>query len=190
MLIGWCSWSQRAARVSPRVNVKVTPQPGRMSSHLPITIQRFPSPNAISRGGVPARPRPIRGRGIAAGVAPRGNARVPHHPGRIRPHPRSRNPATPRQIRRTEDVYVGSLSRYRTARCENPNHTGRSLIGWGSWGPCHPVKIGPHPRITNPSIILQLQQTEDENDGSPGSTPPCTVWNPQPTGSLLIGWGS
>ena len=33
MLIGWGSWSQRAARVAPRVNVEVSPHPGRMRCH-------------------------------------------------------------------------------------------------------------------------------------------------------------
>ena len=37
LLIGWGSWSQRAARVAPGDTVEVPPHPGRIGSHLQIT---------------------------------------------------------------------------------------------------------------------------------------------------------
>ena len=90
------------------------------------------------------------------------------------------------------------------ARCGNPNHTGWLLIGLGSWSqrtarvaslanvevPPHPARIGSHPRIINPSIQLQLQQTGDGNSEPRGRYHPGWYGKPNPTGLLMIGWGS
>ena len=38
MLIGWCSWNKRTARVAPRVNVEVAPDTGRITSRPRIRI--------------------------------------------------------------------------------------------------------------------------------------------------------
>ena len=54
----------------------------------------------------------------------------------------------------------------------------------------HPGKTGSHPRVTNPSINVQLQQTGDESGDPSGRYRSARCGNPKPTGSLLIGWGS
>ena len=78
------------------------------------------------------------------------------------------------------------------------------IIGWGSWSqraarvaprdnvevPPHPGRIRSHPRMINPSILLQLQQTGDENGNPAGRYRPTRCGNPNPTSWLLIGWGS
>ena len=56
--------------------------------------------------------------------------------------------------------------------------------------PPHPRKIGSHLRIINPPISLRLQQPGDDNDDLPGRYRPARCGNPNPTGWLLIGWGS
>ena len=55
------------------------------------------------------------------------------------------------------------------------------LIGWGPWSQRHPRRIRFHPRIRNPSIHLQLQQTGHENGGLPGRYLPARCGNPNPT---------
>ena len=109
------------------------------------------------------------GTGPAAGVAPWEKARVPLHRGREGKTPSMvRNPSKPLQLRRTGDENVDPPGRYGPARCGNPNSTGRSFLGWGVWSQSHPERIGPHPRIINHSIHLQLRETGDENDVPPG----------------------
>ena len=44
----------------------------------------------------------------------------------------------------------------------------------------HPGRIKSHPRITNPSIHLQLQQTGDEKCDAPGPYRPTRCGNPNP----------
>ena len=56
--------------------------------------------------------------------------------------------------------------------------------------PPHPGRIISRPRIINLSISLQLQQPGDENADPPGRYRPAGCGNPNPTGWLLIGWGS
>ena len=55
--------------------------------------------------------------------------------------------------------------------------------------PPQPGRIRFYPRMINPSIPLQLQQTGDENRDRPGRYLPARCGNPNPTGWLLIGWG-
>ena len=49
----------------------------------------------------------------------------------------------------------------------------------------HPGRIRSHARILNVSIHLQLQQTGDENGGTPDRHLPSRCENPNPTGFLL-----
>ena len=53
---------------------------------------------------------------------------------------------------------------------------------------CAPGRISSHPRITNPSIHLQLQLPGDENEDPPGRYRRAGCGNPNPSGWLLIGW--
>ena len=136
MLIGWGSWNQRAARVAPRANAEVPPNPGRIISHPRI---RNPSiflqlqPPGDENGDLPGRYRPARygnpnptrwllnGGGSwnqrAAGVAPRDNVELPPHPERIRSHPRIRNPSKSLQIQQTGGENADPPGRYRPAGC-------------------------------------------------------------------------
>ena len=56
--------------------------------------------------------------------------------------------------------------------------------------PPHPGRISSHPRVSNPSIYIQLQRPGDQNPDPPGRYLPAGCGNPNPTGWLLIGWGS
>ena len=131
----------------------------------------------------------------AARVAPRDNVEVPSHPGRIGYHPLIRNPSISVILQQTVAENGDPLGRYRPARCGNPNLTGHWRIAYGSWGqraarvsprdnievPPHPLKIGSHPRIRNPTVSLQLTATIwGRKRGSPGSIPLRTVWKPHP----------
>ena len=134
MLIGWCSWSQRAARVSPRANVEVTPHAGRIGYHPRITnasislqIQQPRDENGDLPGGYrPARcgkPSPTGwlpiGRSSwsqhAARVASMANAEVPPHPGKIISHPRIRNSSVSLQLQQPGDENGDLPGRYRPA---------------------------------------------------------------------------
>ena len=53
-----------------------------------------------------------------------------------------------------------------------------------------PERIRSHPQVRNPSISLQLQQPGDVNADHPGRYRPAGGGHPNPTGWLLIGWGS
>ena len=77
------------------------------------------------------------------------------------------------------------------------------LIRWGSWSqraarvapranevPPHRGSIVSHPRISNSSKSLQPQQPGDGNGDLPGRYRPARCGNSNPTGWLLIGWGS
>ena len=64
------------------------------------------------------------------------------------------------------------------------------LVGWDSWSQRHPGRIGSHLRIRSPSMHLQLQQSGDEIGYLSGRYRPVRCENPNPIGSLLIGWGS
>ena len=117
LLIRWGSWSQRAARVSSRVNVEVSPHPGRMRSRLrirnPSIFLQLQQPGD-ENGDPPGRYRPARcGNPNATGwllivwrswsqraasVAPRDNVEVPPHPGRIGSYSRIRNPSISLQL--------------------------------------------------------------------------------------------
>ena len=140
----------------------------------------------------------------AARVAPRANAEVPPHPGRINSHPRIRNSSIYLQLQQTGDENGYNPGRYRSTRCGNPNRIGWLLIGWDSWSPRaarvaprgnvevppHSGRIDTHTRIRNPSISLRIRQPGDENGDPPGRHHPAWCGNPSPTGWLLIGWGS
>ena len=92
--------------------------------------------------------------------------------------------------------------RYNPARCGNPSPNGWLLIGLGSSSqravrvappdnvevPPHPGRIGYHLWIRNPSKYIQ--QPEDENADPPGRYRPAQCEKLNPTGWLLIGWGS
>ena len=69
----------------------------------------------------------------AARGAPRANAEVPPHPGRISSHPQIRNPSIYLQRQQPGDENGDPPRRYRPAQCGIPNQTGGLLIGWGSW---------------------------------------------------------
>ena len=111
---------------------------------------------------------------------------------------------TPLQPQKHGNENADAPGRYRSSSCGNPNHTGSLRIGWSSWShraarvasrdnvevPTHPRKIGSHLRIINPPISLRLQQPGDDNDDLPGRYRPARCGNPNPTGWLLIGWGS
>ena len=64
--------------------------------------------------------------------------------------------------------------RYQPARCRNPN------VGFVEPSQRHPETIRSHPRIINPYVHLQLQQTDNKNGICPGrhrpETPP---WDSQ-----------
>ena len=60
----------------------------------------------------------------AAKVAPRANAEVPPHPGRIIFHPRVRIPSISIQIQQPGDENADPPGRYRPPGCGNPNPTG------------------------------------------------------------------
>ena len=54
----------------------------------------------------------------------------------------------------------------------------------------HTGRIGPHPRFSNLSIHLQLQQRGDENGDPQGRNRPARCGNPNPASRSLSGWGS
>ena len=141
-LADW-SCSQRAARVAPRDNVQVPPHRGMIGS-----LRRIRNPSMISlqpttqqpgdeNSDPPGRYRPARcgnpkptgwllsGRGSwsqrTARIAPRANVEVPPHPGRIRSHPQIRKPSTTCTLQQRGDENRDLSSRYRPARCVNPN---------------------------------------------------------------------
>ena len=62
LLIGWGSWSQRAARVPPRANAEVPPHPGRVNSHplirnpdISLQLQQPGDGNLDPPGSIPPR---------------------------------------------------------------------------------------------------------------------------------------
>ena len=117
LLIGWGSWSQRAARVALRADVDVLPHPGRIGSHPriknPSKSLQFQQPRD-ENGDPPRRYRPARcgnpnpngwlliGSGSwrqrGSRVAPRANVEIPPNPGRIWFHRRIKNPSIPPQL--------------------------------------------------------------------------------------------
>ena len=140
-----------------------------------------------------------------ARIAPRDNAEVTPHPGRIRSHLRIRNPLISLRLQQPGDGNDDLLGRYGPARCRNPNPVGWLLIGWGSWSlraarvaplanvevPPHPGRVGSYPRIRNPYISLQLTPTtRGQNGDRPDRYCPARCGNLNHTGCLLIGWGS
>ena len=143
LLSGWDLWSQRTARAAPWHNVEISPHPGRIGHHL-----------------------------------------------------RIRNPSISLQLQQPDDENGYAPGRHRPAPCENLNHTGWLLIGLGSWGQRaarvaprdnaevlpHQGRISSHPRIRNPSISLQLQQTGDENADPPGRYRSARRGHPNATG--------
>ena len=70
----------------------------------------------------------------AARVAPRANAKVPPHPGRISSHLRFRNPSISLQLQQRGDENADPPGRYHPTGGGNPNPTGLMLIGWGTYG--------------------------------------------------------
>ena len=132
------------------------------------------------------------------------NVEVPPHPGRIGSHPRINRPSICLQVQQPGDQNRDPPGPYRPAVCGNPSPTSRLLIGWGSLSQRaarvaprdnvdvlpHPGRIGSHLRIKNLPKSLQLQQAGDENGDPPGQYYPARCGNPNPTGLLLISWGS
>ena len=215
MLIGWCSWSQRAARVPPRANTEVPPHPGRIRSHFRITKpsvylqleQPWDEKGDPSGRYGPARQvagclglmEPARGENC-----PSGQRRGPATPGEDKvssPDQQSFHTSTTPTHRGRKRRSPG---RYRSARCGNPNPTGWLLMGWRSWSQHtarvapranvevspHPGRIIFHPRLRNSFTPLQLQHTGEENGDPPGRYRPARCGNAYPTDWLLIGWGS
>ena len=74
-----------------------------------------------------------------------------------------------------------SFGRYRPAWYGNPNATGWSLIGSGSWSQCHRERIRFHPRSRNVSVPPQLRRTGVENSGRQGRYRPARCGHPNPT---------
>ena len=115
-------------------------------------------------------------------VAPRANAEVPPHPGRIVFYLRIRNPSMSLQLQQTGKKNADPPGRYRSARCGHPNPTGWLLTSWGSWSqptargasrdnvevPPHPGRTIFNPRMRNPSIHILLRQAGDESGDAPG----------------------
>ena len=137
-------------------------------SHWP----RAPPPPARGQSGGEAR---------AAGVAPSGNPTISPHTGRTGPHPRFSNSSIRLQLRHRGDENGDHPGRNRPAWCGNPDHAGRSLIGWGSKkSQRHPGTTESHPRIKNPSIHIQLRLLGDENGNPRVETAPNVVQTPVP----------
>ena len=152
LLISWGSWSQRGARVAPRANAAVPPQPGRIHSHpqvrnpsMSLQAQLTGDVNANPPGRyVPARcenpsstGRLLIGSGSsshrAARVTPRIYAAVPPQPGKISCQLRVRNSSVSVQFHQLGAVQQNLPGRYHPTRWANPSPTGRLLIGCGFW---------------------------------------------------------
>ena len=118
----------------------------------------------------------------AARVSPRDNVEVPPHPGKIRSHPRIRNPYIPLRLQQPGDKNGDLPGRYHPARCGNPNSTwlvtdwlglmeparGESYHSGQRRGPAASEEIAYHHRIRNLSIYLQLTPTAwGRKQGSP-----------------------
>ena len=145
-----------------------------------------------------------------ARVALWANAEAPPHPGRMRSrprrmrsHPRIRNPSISLQLQQTGDgnKIPGSIP-LRTVWKPQPHWLvagwlglmeptrGESCPSGQRRGPTAPGED----RVSSPDqsslYISTTPATWGQKRRSPGSLPPRTVWKPQPTGWLLIGWGS
>ena len=135
---------------------------------------------------------------------PSGQRRGPAAPGEDKSsHRRIRNPSISLQLQQPGDENADPPGRYRPAGCGNPNPTGWLLIGWGSWSqraarvaPPAKVEVAPltgrlrsHPRIRNPSISLQFQQTGNQDGDPTGRYRPTRCGNPN-SGYTIVDWGS
>ena len=67
---------------------------------------------------------------------------------------------------------------------------GESCLSAQRRSPSHSGRIGPHPRTIKLSVSLRLQQPGNVNADFPGLYRPAGCGNPNPTGRMLIGWGS
>ena len=136
MVIGWGSWSQRAARVATWPNAEVSPNPGRISSpprvrnhstsvQLQLTRNENEDPPGRYRSAGGRNPNltgwlPIGGGSWsqrAARVAPLANVEVPPHPSRIMRCPWIINPPISLQLPQRADESRDRPVRYRPARC-------------------------------------------------------------------------
>ena len=87
------------------------------------------------------------------------------HPGKMRFHPRIRNPSIHLQPRQTGDDNVGPPGRCRPPRCGKPN---LALIA--------PIRA--HPQNKN-AFLTSAPINRGRKRLSPRTTPPRTVWKPQ-----------
>ena len=111
------------------------------------------------------------------------------HPGTIRSHRgigihphvyNFDNPGT--------NTHITGLDAYFPARCENPNPTGRSLIGLGSYvEPSPPWEDGIPPPVQRSFHISKTSPNRERKLSYLGSTPPRTVWKPQ-SRLLITDW--
>ena len=179
MLVGWGSWSQRAARVSPRAHAEVPPHPGRISSHPRIINYlkslQLPQPGN-ENGGPPDRHRPARcgnpnptdwlliswGSWLmepaCGGSCPSGQRRCPGSPGEYKfpsPDQKSFQISTTPTTQGRERRSPGSILSRRRAI---PNPIDWLLIGLGSWiqrgsrfSPRANVEVPLHPGRITPS---------------------------------------
>ena len=171
LLIGWGSWSQRAARGEscPSANADVPANTGRISSHpqirnpsMSLQLQQTGDENADPSSPYRSAVWKLQPHWLVAdwlGLmkparcenCPSGHRRGPTPPGEDRvssPEWKSFHIST----NRLGDENGDPSGRYRPARCENLNHTGWLLIGGDSWGlraatvaPRDNVEFPPHP---------------------------------------------
>ena len=135
MLIGWSSWSQRAARVATRANGEVPPNPGRISSPPRVRNHSTSVQLQLTRNeneDPPGRYRSAGGRNPnltgwlligggswsqrAARVAPLANVDIPPHSTRITFYPRMITTSILLQLQLPGDENSGRPGRYRPAR--------------------------------------------------------------------------
>ena len=192
------------ARVAPRDNAEVPPQPRRIRSHSrvrnPFRSLQLQQPREI-KADPPGRYRPA-GCGnqpnwlvadcgswskLAARVASLANVEVPPHPGRIGSHPQIRNLSTQttRGRKRRSPGSIPPLRVWKTQpywlavnwqRLMGPDPA-RVTPRDNIEVPPHPERIISHSRVRNPSRSLQLQPRGNKSI-SPGSIPPRRVWKP------------